>query len=210
VTPLWIAAPLRVEALAVRGAVPGAHVVRTGMGPRRTRVAAERLARAPATALAVAGVCGALDERFAPGDVLVASALHGPDGERIPLAAAPLVSALAALGIEAHATPIAGVPTLEAGWRRAELLAAGATAVDMESFWLADAAAARPFAVLRVVLDGPRKELWRPDLPFRLVSVLRRLRAAAPALATWAAEVAGVAPSPYPPAGERPALARGA
>jgi len=207
---LWIAAPLRVEALAVRGAVPGARVVRTGMGPNRAIPAAARLRGSPAAALAVAGVCGALDRRYAPGDVLVASALHGPDGERIALAPERLLAALAALGIDAEPAAIAGVPRLAAGWKREELLAGGACAVDMESFWLAAAAAGRPFAVLRVVLDGPVRELWRPDLPLRLVSVLRRLRAAAPALGAWAAEVAGVMPAPYPSAGARPALARGA
>jgi 4-hydroxy-3-methylbut-2-enyl diphosphate reductase len=207
---LWIAAALRVEALAVHGAVPGARVVRTGMGPRRAIPAAARLRAAPAAALAVAGVCGALDRRYAPGDVLVASALHGPDGERIPLAPDRLLAALAALGIDAEPAAIAGVPTLAAGGRRAELLASGAVAVDMESFWLSAGAAGRPFAVLRVVLDGPVRELWRPDLPLRLVAVLRRLRAAAPALGAWAADVAGVAPAPDPLAGARPALARGA
>lgn len=207
---LWVAAPLRVEALAVRGAVPGARVVRTGMGPRRAVSAAARLRAAPAAALAVAGVCGALDERYAPGDVLVASELCGPEGPRIPLAPEPLLAALAALGIDAHAATIAGVPTLAAGGRRAELLARGASAVDMESFWLADAAAGRPFAVLRVVLDGPARELWRPDLPLRLVSVLRRLRAAAPALARWAALAPGAAaPRRVPAFRTRPALARG-
>jgi 4-hydroxy-3-methylbut-2-enyl diphosphate reductase len=209
-SPLSILAPLRVEALAVCGAVPGARVVRTGMGPRRAVPAAVRLRGAPAAALAVAGVCGALDDRFAPGDVLVASALHGPDGERILLAPDRLLAALAALGIDAHAAAIAGVPTLAAGWRREELLAGGADAVDMESFWLADAAAGRPFAVLRVVLDGPVRELWRPDLPLRLVTVLRRLRAAAPALGAWAATVARPAQAPPFPAGAQPALARGA
>lgn len=199
-SPLWIAAPLRVEWLAVRGAVPGARLVRTGMGPRRAVPVAARLRAEPASAIAVAGVCGALDRRWAPGDVLVASALHGLGGERIALDAQPLLAALAAHGIEAQPAAIAGVPTLAAGWQRADLLAGGASAVDMESLWLADAAAGRPFAVLRVVLDGPVKELWRPDLPLRLVSVLRRLRAAAPALGRWAASVAGA----YPPDREAP------
>lgn len=206
---LCVAAPLRVEALVVRGAVPGATVVRTGMGPRRSRAAVAALRERPALALAVAGVCGALDERFAPGAVLVASALHGPDGERLPLDPAPLLAALAARGVEAHAAAIAGAPTLAAGARRAELLRSGAAAVDMESFWLAAAAAGRPFAVLRVVLDGPRRELWRPDLPFRLVAVLRRLRAAAAALGDWAGDPGRLAAS-LPSFRERPALARGA
>jgi 4-hydroxy-3-methylbut-2-enyl diphosphate reductase len=204
---LCIAAALRVEAWALRRVVTGARVVRTGMGPRRSLRALARLRAEPAAALAVAGVCGALDARFAPGDVLAASALLGPDGERIALDAAPLVAALARIGIAAHPAVIAGVPTLAAGGRRGALRARGADAVDMESFWLAGAAAGRPFAVLRVVLDGPRRELWRPDLPLRTFAVLRRLRAAAPALATWAADAAGAAPAPTVFFRGRPALA---
>jgi 4-hydroxy-3-methylbut-2-enyl diphosphate reductase len=136
--------------------------------------------------VAVAGVCGALDPRLAPGAIVIASALLGPEGQRIDLDAAPLASALACAGIEAQVGAIAGVATAVTGPGRAALAARGACAVDMESFWLADAAARRPLAVLRVVLDGPHHELWRPDLPLRLVTALRRLRAAAPALADWA------------------------
>lgn len=208
--PLTIAAPLRLEALAVRGAVPGARVVRAGMGPARARRAAVALRASAPAPLAVAGVCGALDDRFAPGAVLVASALLGPEGERVALDAEPLRAALVARGIEASAVAIAGVPTVAVGGRRGALLARGALAVDMESFWLAEAAAERPFAVLRVVLDGPRRELWRPDLPLRLVAVLRRLRAAAPALVDWAAALASrPAAASVPSFRERPALARG-
>lgn len=206
---LCIAAPLRVEALALRGAVPGATVVRTGMGPQRSRAAAGALGARRCSALAVAGLCGALDERLAPGAVLVASALRGPDGERVALDPGPLLAALARRGVEAHAAVIAGSPAVAAGARRVELRAGGAAAVDMESFWLAAAAAGRRFAVLRVVLDGPRRELWRPDLPLRLVSVLRRLRAAAAALGDWADDPdhRAIDPSSFR---ERPALARGA
>lgn len=197
---LCIAAPLWVEWLAVRGAVPGARLVRTGMGPRRAAQAAARLRTTDASALAVAGVCGALDRRFAPGDVLVASALQGPESGRVALEPEPLLAALDAIGIAAQPAVIAGAPTLAAGSQRTALLAGGASAVDMESLWLADAAAGRPFAVLRVVLDGPAQELWRPDLPWRLVEVLRGLRAAAPALGRWAAAVTNVyAAAPGPP-----------
>ncbi|MFZ0088887.1 MAG: 4-hydroxy-3-methylbut-2-enyl diphosphate reductase, partial [Solirubrobacteraceae bacterium] len=38
----------------------------------------------------------------------------------------------------------------------------GAAAVDMESAWLAPAAGDRPLAILRVVLDTPSRELYRP------------------------------------------------
>jgi 4-hydroxy-3-methylbut-2-enyl diphosphate reductase len=56
----------------------------------------------------------------------------------------------------------------------------------MESRWLADAAGDRPFAVLRVVIDTPRRELFRlgaiPD-SLRALATLRRI---APALEAWA------------------------
>ncbi len=186
---LWIAAPLRLEAWALRGAVPGARVARTGMGPLRAQRAAQRLRAEPAGALAVAGLCGALDAEFEPGDVVIGSALLGPESRRTALDAAPLAAALARAGIAARVGDIVSVskPVTNAG--RAPFAAHGACAVDMESFWLADAAAGRPFAVLRVVLDGPRHELWRADLPLRFATALRRLRAAAPALAAWAADV---------------------
>jgi len=190
---LVVAAPLRLEAACLRGT--GLRVVRTGMGPARARAAAARLARDPARALAVAGLCGALDARLAPGDLVVADALVAPDGARVPLEAAPLLRALAALGLPARAGAVAGAVRPATGAARAALARSGALAVDMESCWLAPAAAGRPLAVLRVVLDGPARELWRADLPLRLARALRRLRAAAPALARWAAERAPAAPA---------------
>ncbi len=211
---LLIATALRLESWALRGAVPGARVQRVGMGPRRAQRAASSLHSQPAAAWAVAGVCGALDSELAPGDVVIASALLGPAGRRIELDAAPLARALAQAGIPAHCGTIACVAKPVTGAGRAALSARGACAVDMESFWLADAAGHRPVAVLRVVLDGPRDELWRVDLPLRIVTALRRLRAAAPALAVWAADVSAAA-SEGPADGrarsfhcrERPALA---
>jgi 4-hydroxy-3-methylbut-2-enyl diphosphate reductase len=58
----------------------------------------------------------------------------------------------------------------------------------MESAWLAPAAAGRPFAVLRVVLDTPARELHRPFATAAGgLAAWRSLRRAAPALALWAA-----------------------
>jgi 4-hydroxy-3-methylbut-2-enyl diphosphate reductase len=184
---LLVAAPLAIEAFAVRAGLPGLRVVRTGMGPRRSERAAARLATEPAGAFAVAGVCGALRDDCEPGDLIVASALLGPAGERIDLEASALVNALARAGLPVHEGVIASVARLADGHRRAELARTGAGAVDMESFWLARAAAGRPFAVLRVVTDGPRHELWRPGIVPRGIKALRRLRAAAPVLVAWAA-----------------------
>jgi len=45
------------------------------------------------------------------------------------------------------------------GAERRALFDQGACAVDMESAWLATAAAGRPFCVVRAVVDTPRHEL---------------------------------------------------
>ena len=73
------------------------------------------------------------------------------------------------------------------GAERAALAGEGALAADMESAWLAPAAAGRPFAVLRVVLDTPEREFHRPLATLAGgVTAWRALRRAAPALALWA------------------------
>ena len=194
---LVVAAALRVEALALRGAVPGARLVRTGMGPRRAAAAAATLAcsgdgRAPAPsgggarALAVAGLCASLDPRLLPGDVVVASEVRGPDGTVRCDGAGPLVAALERRGLHAHLGPLVSVDHLVHGDERARLLATGAIAADMESAFVA-AAAGGPFAVLRVVVDAPGKELRRPGLAVAAVRALWTLRRAAPALQDWSA-----------------------
>jgi 4-hydroxy-3-methylbut-2-enyl diphosphate reductase len=185
-----VAAPLRIEALALRRGDARLRVVRTGMGPARSRRAAQRLAGDAAPALAIAGVCGALDASLAPGDVFVADALLAPDGSLVRrIDAAPLRAALAARGIAAQTGALIGVERLVRGYDRAALRAHGARAVDMESAWLAAGAGDRPLAVLRVVSDGPGHELWSPGIVKSGFVALRALRAAAPALADWARDV---------------------
>jgi 4-hydroxy-3-methylbut-2-enyl diphosphate reductase len=197
---LLVAAPLGVEAIAVRSGAPGVRVVRTGMGPRRAARAAARIEREAAEVIAVAGVCGALDPGFEPGDLVVASALIGPDGARIELSSAGLAAALERAGLRAHSGAIACVARLSEGRPRAELARrTGACAVDMESIWLAPAAAGRPFVVLRAVSDGPRHEFWRPAIVTQGIAALRSLRRAAPILVAWAADVP-VIPAPIPSA----------
>jgi len=197
-TRLLVAAPLAIEAFAPRAAGPGVRVVRAGMGPRRAQRAAQRLAHEPAAAFAVAGVCGALDARFEPGDLVVASALVDPDGARLEVPGEALAGALARAGLRVHVGAIACVARRADGQPRAELARrTGACAVDMESFWLARAAAGRPFAVLRAVSDGPRHEFWRPALVTQGIAALRSLRAAAPVLASWAGEVSAT-PATHP------------
>src|SRR5207245_2786744 len=78
-----------------------------------------------------------------------------------------------------------------AGRTRATLRDTGALAVDMESAWLAPAAAGRPLVVVRVILDTPGRELWNPVATVAgLRQATRALARAAAALAGWGAVVA--------------------
>jgi len=183
---LLVFAPLRLERLALRRALPGALVVRCGMGPARARRAAA--AAPPAHAVAVAGLCGAVDPGLRVGDVVVASEVSGPQGT-VRCSTESLVAALAACGVDrVFVGPIASTRRVVSGRRRRALAARGFLAADMESVWLAAAAGDAPLAVLRVVVDTPDREIYRP---LATVSGAARawltLRKAAPALATWAA-----------------------
>src|SRR5262249_36566327 len=180
-------APLHIEARALApGLGDGATLQRTGMGPRRATAAAVAAARTEADAVAVAGFCGALDPALRPGDLVVATELRGPAGTTKCPAAAILAGALRRRGLAGHDGPLARSPRRGRGAARAELHATGAIAVDMESAWLAAAAAGRPLVVVRAVLDTPTRELWNPvALTGGTVRAFRALRAAAGVLDAW-------------------------
>ena len=186
-TPLLVAAPLRVEAWALRPGLGDCGVMRTGMGPERSRRAAQKLADSPAQRVAVAGLCGALTPGLAPGDVVVASRLLGGE-EPVPVREAESMrAALARIGIDARMGPLLSVDHVVRGAERSRLAESGALVVDMESAWLAQGANGRPLAVLRVVLDTPGREIVRPGALVDFGIALRRLRRIAPALAAWGA-----------------------
>jgi 4-hydroxy-3-methylbut-2-enyl diphosphate reductase len=126
------------------------------------------------------GFCGALDETLSPGELVVAGELQDPEGRVTPcLGAEALVEQLARAGLAARVGTIASARRLVVGEARGRLAAAGAIAVDMESAWLAPAAAGRPFAVVRVVVDTPAREVHRPLATaagiLRASAVLRRV-----------------------------------
>lgn len=186
-----IASPLSIEAAIVRSGARGATVRKTGMGPERAASTAQTLAGAPGGALLVLGFCGGLDAESVPGEVIVAESVcaavdegHAParvacaDVER-------LVQALRDDGMTVRSGGIVCVSKLALGERRAQLLARGALAVDMESVWLAPGAAGRPFAVVRVVLDSPSHELMRPQAAVGAVRAARMLRRVAGVLHEW-------------------------
>jgi 4-hydroxy-3-methylbut-2-enyl diphosphate reductase len=187
---LAVLAPLRVEVLALRWGLREARVVRTGAGPQRAQSAALRMSRTADRALAVAGVCGAIDEDLRPGDVVVASELQGGAGARKLASGEALVEALRELGISAQFGPIRSEPRIARGAAREGLRETGAIAVDTESRWLAEAAGQRPFAVLRVVVDTPERELLHLRTIPNGIRALAALRRAAPALEAWSRSVA--------------------
>jgi 4-hydroxy-3-methylbut-2-en-1-yl diphosphate reductase len=170
-----VCTPLLVERLAL-GPVPGARVLRTGMGP------GDALPDGP---VLVVGVAGGLTGQLRPGDVVVASEVRGA-GDPVDIPSAPaLADALRRLGLRVHVGPVVTVPRLVDGAARARLAATGALAVDMESASLAPPRGA--FAVVRTIVDTPDYPLWRPGTVLRGVRALRSLRRAAPAVAEWVA-----------------------
>ncbi|HEY3210967.1 MAG TPA: 4-hydroxy-3-methylbut-2-enyl diphosphate reductase [Actinomycetota bacterium] len=197
---LVVLAPLSIEGRAIRSALPGALVLQTGMG--RTRSARTMGARLPqrtkellegSGTVAVAGFCGALDPSLRPGDLVVATEVRGPDGVTPCPSAGILAAALARMGLAARLGPIVTTDHVVSGSERARLREeTGAIAVDMESAWAATAAGDRPFAVLRVVVDTPRRELTGNPLSTARggLRAYRALAKATPALASWA-EAAG-------------------
>jgi 4-hydroxy-3-methylbut-2-enyl diphosphate reductase len=181
-----VAAPLRLEEVLIRSAVRGVRVRKTGMGPRKSRAAAVRLRDESAAALIVLGFCGGLDEHSRPGEVIVADEVIVSDDEdhapgRVGCdGAEQLHGALSRAGLSVRRGQIVGVGRIATGERREQLRAAGALAVDMESAWLAEGAAGRPFGVVRVVLDSPSHELFRVQAvggALRAAHALRRVAA---------------------------------
>jgi len=119
-----------------------------------------------------------------PGEVIVADEVYaaqdeGHEEQRVRCElAGELVPRLAGRGMKVRVGNVVCVSKIAVGERRAQLLAGGAIAVDMESVWLAAAARERPFGVVRVVLDSPSHELMRVQAlagAWRAAAALRRV-----------------------------------
>jgi len=190
-----VAAPLRVEAALISSAARGAIVRKTGMGPAKARAAVASLRDEAGTALLVVGFCGGLDAESVPGEVIIPTEVYaaedeGHAAERVPCdLAGELIAQLAGRGLKLRSGPIVCVSRIATGERRAQLLAAGALGVDMESVWLGAAAGERPFGVVRVVLDSPSHELLRVGAVAGALRAARALRSVASALHDWSGAV---------------------
>jgi 4-hydroxy-3-methylbut-2-en-1-yl diphosphate reductase len=181
-----ILTPMGIEARALRAGAPWARTEKFGIGPAKAAKAARLIEDAGETVV-IAGFCGALDPRLEPGDVVLASELRGPDGDVIA-AADPsiLAGVLRRAGLRVYVGPIVSSPRIVHGERRRELAQTGALAVDMESFWLAQAHG-RPVVTLRTVSDSPSQEVYRPlKLIAGLRAAYRSLRRAGAQLGEWA------------------------
>ncbi|MHA6804173.1 phosphorylase family protein [Salinifilum ghardaiensis] len=184
--PLLVCAPLRCEAAAVRGRLPGQSVRRTGYGHRASERAAAEVGTGAHRAVAVVGLAGGVGDEVAGGDVVVASDVLDDGGTGVPCASAPLLAAhLRRAGFVVHCGPVVTARRLAGQHDRARFAAAGACAVDLESAPLVRAAGDRPLAVVRLVVDTAEHPLVRPGTPARALRALARLRAAAAQLPMW-------------------------
>jgi 4-hydroxy-3-methylbut-2-enyl diphosphate reductase len=187
-TDLLVLAPMALEARAIRAGAPWSRVEKIGMGPRRARAAARLTHQPEQRSALIAGVCGALDSRLEPGDVVLPSELR-TDSKTLPCPDPTILAGvLRRGGLRVHIGPIVSSSGLVFGERRRALALAGALAVDMESAWLADHhAGAQPLMTLRVVLDTPRYEFRHPArTAVAARRAFRALREASSLLETWA------------------------
>ncbi|MET9493754.1 1-hydroxy-2-methyl-2-butenyl 4-diphosphate reductase [Streptomyces sp. NPDC006552] len=200
-TPLLVACALGIERFALRtgsraGATAPVTVVRTGMGPRAAERAMARVLSGAAfddAAVVATGFCAGLAPGMHPGDLVVADQTRDTHGHTPCAGTDLLVKELvrAVPGRTVHTGPLTGSDHVIRGHERADLLATGAIAVDMESAATLRAATAsgtadgRPVAAVRVVVDAPEHELVRIGTLRGGVSAFRVLRAVLPAFFEW-------------------------
>ncbi|MEV5726984.1 1-hydroxy-2-methyl-2-butenyl 4-diphosphate reductase [Streptomyces pharetrae] len=196
--PLLIACALGIEHLALRlgdrsGAGGPVTVLRTGMGPKAAERSVARVLADPAlagAAVLATGFCAGLAPGMHPGDLVVAEETREPRGGTPCVGTDLLVEELlrAAPGRTVHTGPVTGSDHVVRGPERADLLATGAIAVDMESaatLLSAVRAGERPVAAVRVVVDAPEHELVQIGTVRGGISAFRVLRSVLPAFFEW-------------------------
>ncbi|MFI5663114.1 1-hydroxy-2-methyl-2-butenyl 4-diphosphate reductase [Streptomyces sp. NPDC051684] len=196
--PLLVACALGIEHLALRsgsraGATSPVTVLRTGMGPKAAEHAVTRAlgdAVLRDAAVVATGFCAGLAPGMHPGDLVVAEETRDARGATPCTGTDLLVKELvrAMPGKTVHTGPLTGSDHVVRGHERADLLATGAIAVDMESAATLRAAGGtgeRPVAAVRVVVDAPEHELVRIGTVRGGLSAFRVLRAVLPVFFEW-------------------------
>ncbi|MFE1024068.1 1-hydroxy-2-methyl-2-butenyl 4-diphosphate reductase [Streptomyces sp. NPDC058818] len=197
-SPLLIACALGIEHLALRtgdrgGAGGPVTVLRTGMGPKAAERSVARVLADPSldgAAVLATGFCAGLAPGMHPGDLVVAEETRDPRGTVAGVGTDRLVKELARAvpGRTVHTGPLTGSDHVVRGPERADLLATGAIAVDMESaatLLSAVRTGVRPVAAVRVVVDAPEHELVRIGTVRGGISAFRVLRSVLPAFFEW-------------------------
>jgi nucleoside phosphorylase len=170
----------------------GAALYLSGMGPKAARRAAETLATAGASALAVFGVAGALNDTLRNGMLFCPERVLDDEGHAYMTDAAwraNLQRRLAGIATPLHTTGVllsVASPLLTAVAKRAAHQHCEALAVDMESAAVAAVAQKRglPFAVLRAIVDeaddaippalNGSVDAWGRPRPLRLMAAFCR------------------------------------
>jgi 4-hydroxy-3-methylbut-2-enyl diphosphate reductase len=189
---LSIAAPLRIEALAIGGAVTLTGMGRTKAEAAGVRLAATLAAGSPTTspkAVALVGVAGGVDPDLRPGQLVVATEVRSLDGSILrSLPGAELIADdLRQAGLTVRTGPVVSSPRMvRSREQRAELAATGVVAVDMESAWFVDQLPEGPVAVVRAISDTSVSGMALNGI--RAIATLRKVR---PSLERWSAATGG-------------------
>jgi len=133
------------------------------------------------------GICGGLDSRLRPGDLIVGSEIVSDEGSVATdgSVTSAIARSLADLGSRVMVERVAGTntPILTTHTKARIRRATGAAAVDMESATAASIALAlrAPFAIVRAIADPEDRDL--PPLVFKAVDADGRINGAAVARA---------------------------
>jgi hopanoid-associated phosphorylase len=154
------------EAKILRGL--GVMAISAGGYPEATINGIQRLIDQGATRLISFGIAGALDPALKAGDLILASAVYLPDGQRQPTDQAWLAH-LAQTLPQARIAEVATCSSILDTARDKAILhydSGGAACVDQESHWVADAALEHriPFVVIRAIADRAGDNLPRAVL----------------------------------------------
>jgi adenosylhomocysteine nucleosidase len=140
-----------------------------GTGPAAGAVIAERLAREPFDAVAVAGVCGGLDPSLAPGDLILATRVGAPGKPDLTPDTGLLAAVQRSLHTAGRRFVSAGLltvdqPVASTTEKRDLWNAYGAAGVDMETYAVVETVQARglPWFALRAVVDPAGSTLPAP------------------------------------------------
>jgi adenosylhomocysteine nucleosidase len=170
---------LRAEARCLEGL--DLKIACSGARPERAQAEATRLLAEGAKGLVSFGLAAGLDPGLRPGDLVLADVVITPDGQHLATDAAwrnRLVALLAKAGVDARARPVVGTERLlvTSQQKRALLEMTSASAADMESHVVAQAASAagKPFVVIRAISDGADQAL--PDAALRFLGAEGRIR----------------------------------